>query len=225
MKFVNRFFLLLISVFFMQKAFTQSIPVGTIGDEYLRILQLQGKIDPKISFTTRPNFLSSKYSSDSFYSDLDSSLVAKRLIQTRFFEFKPILAQIRTQYNSMQPFGWNDEGMIKAKGIQTLARVGVYTRVGPLHVQFIPEHVNAENPVYDISPEYGSIPKTRYEQNFLGQSSVRLNLSAVSVGFSNENLYWGPGQFGALIMSNNAPGFAHYTFNTTRPIKGILGNL
>jgi hypothetical protein len=47
----------------------------------------------------------------------------------------------------------------------------------------------------------------------------------VSVGFSNENLYWGPGQFGALIMSNNAPGFAHYTFNTTRPIKGILGSL
>ena len=224
MKFVNRFFLLLISVFFMQKAYTQSIPVGTIGDEYLRILQLQGKIDPKISFTTRPNFLSSKYSTDSFYSDLDSSLVAKRVIQTRFFEFKPILAQIRTQYNSMQPFGWNDEGMIKAKGIQTLARVGFYTRVGPLHVQFIPEHVNAENPVYDISPEYGSIPKTRYEQNFLGQSSVRLNLSAVSVGFSNENLYWGPGQFGALIMSNNAPGFAHYTFNTTRPIKTFLGS-
>ncbi len=110
-------------LFAISQTYAQTIPVGTIGDEYLRILQLQGKIDPKISFTTRPNFLSSKYSTDSFYSDLDSSLIAKRLIQTRFFEFKPILAQIRTQYNSMQPFGWNDEGMIKAKGIQTLARV------------------------------------------------------------------------------------------------------
>ncbi|NBU80869.1 MAG: hypothetical protein EBS55_04395 [Flavobacteriaceae bacterium] len=223
--YLNRLLVSLLLLFAISQTYAQSIPVGTIGDEYLRILQLQGKIDPKLSFTTRPNFLGSKLNTDSFYSNLDSSLVAKKLIQTRFFEFKPILAQIRTQYNSMQPFGWNDEGMIKAKGIQTLARVGVYTRVGPLHVQFMPEHVNAENPVYDISPEYGSVPKTRYEQNFLGQSSVRLNLSAVSVGFSNENLYWGPGQFGALIMSNNAPGFAHYTFNTTRPIKGFLGSL
>ena len=223
--YLNRLLVSLMLLFAISQTYAQSIPVGTIGDEYLRILQLQGKIDPKLSFTTRPNFLGSKYSIDSFYSNLDSSLVAKRLIQTRFFEFKPLLAQIKTQYNSMQPFGWNDEGMIKAKGIQTLARVGVYTRVGPLHVQFMPEHVNAENPAYDISPEYGSIPKTRYEQNFLGQSSVRLNLSTVSVGFSNENLYWGPGQFGALIMSNNAPGFAHYTFNTTRPIKGFLGSL
>jgi hypothetical protein len=222
--YLNRLLVSLMLLFAISQTSAQSIPVGTIGDEYLRILQLQGKIDPKLSFTTRPNFLSSKYNTDSFYSNLDSSLVAKKLIQKSFFEFKPVLAQIRTQYNSMQPFGWNDEGMIKAKGIQTMARLGVYSRIGPLHVQFIPEHVNAENPVYDISEEYGSIPKTRYEQNFLGQSSVRLNISAVSVGFSNENLYWGPGQFGALIMSNNAPGFAHYTFNTTRPIKGFLGS-
>jgi len=211
-------------LFAISQTYAQSIPVGTIGDEYLRILQLQGKIDPKISFTTRPNFHSSKYSTDSFYSDLDSSLVAKRLIQTRFFEFKPILAQIRSQYNSLHPYGWNDEGMIKAKGIQTMARIGVYTRIGPLHIQFMPEHVNAENAPYEISDEFGSIPKDRFQQNFLGQSSVRLNLSAVSIGFSNENIYWGPGQYGALIMSNNAPGFAHYTFNSIRPIKTFLGS-
>jgi hypothetical protein len=114
--------------------------------------------------------------------------------------------------------------MIKAKGIQTMARIGVYTRIGPLHIQFMPEHVNAENPPYEISDEFGTITKDRFEQNFIGQSSVRLNLSAVSIGFSYENIYWGPGQYGALIMSNNAPGFAHYTFNTIRPIKTFLGS-
>ena len=114
--------------------------------------------------------------------------------------------------------------MIKAKGIQTLARIGVYTRVGPLHIQFIPEHVNAENPKYDVSSEFGTIPTERYEKNFIGQSSVRLNISAVSLGLSNENIYWGPGQYNALMMSNNAPGFLHYTFNTTRPIKTFLGS-
>lgn len=226
MKFcLNRFIGIFFALFVYGQINAQSIPVGTVGDEYLRILQLQGKIDSKLSFTSRPNFLGAKFNNDSFYTILDSSLIIHKYLKTNFFEFKPVITQIRTQYNSLQPFGWNDEGMIKAKGIQTLARVGVYTRIGPLHVQFIPEHVNAENASYDISNEYGSIPKERYEQNFLGQSSVRLNINSFSVGFSNENIYWGPGQFGSLIMSNNAPGFAHYTFNTTRPIKGFLGSL
>ena len=221
---LNRWFLVLAVLFVFNNAYTQSIPVGTIGDEYLRILQLEGKIDPRLSFTTRPNFLNPKFGRDSFYKYLDSSLHVNKRIKFNYFEFRPVMAQIRTQYNSLQPFGWNDEGMIKAKGIQTLARIGVYTRVGPLHIQFIPEHVNAENPKYDISSEFGTIPTERYEKNFIGQSSVRLNISAVSLGLSNENIYWGPGQYNALMMSNNAPGFLHYTFNTTRPIKTFLGS-
>ncbi len=200
----------------------QSIPVGTVLDDYFRILQLQGKIDPIYSNTTRPNFIN--LSRDSLYKLIDSNLIQHKIINTHLVEFNPVIAQIRTQYNSLQPFGWNDEGMIKAKGIQTMARIGVYGRVGPLHIQFIPEHVNAENPAYDISSEFGTKPAGRYQQNFLGQSSVRLNLHKFTIGFSNENLYWGPGQFGALIMSNNAPGFSHYTFNTTKPIKTFLGS-
>ena len=224
MKFVNRFFLLFISVFFMQKAYTQSIPVGTVGDDYFRILQLQGKIDPKYSYSTRPNFLTNKFPIDSFYHLIDSNLNTNIALKSRFVEFRPMLVQLRSQYNSLHPYGWNDEGMIKAKGIQTMARVGVYTRIGPLHIQFMPEHVNAENAPYEISDEFGSIPKDRFQQNFLGQSSVRLNLSAVSIGFSNENIYWGPGQYGALIMSNNAPGFANIFIKTHRPAKTPIGN-
>ena len=48
MKFVNRFFLLFISVFFMQKAYTQSIPVGTVGDDYFRILNYKVKLTQSI---------------------------------------------------------------------------------------------------------------------------------------------------------------------------------
>ena len=224
MNFANRFFLILLSVFVLEKAYTQSIPVGTVGDDYFRILQLQGKIDPNYSLSTRPNFLTNKFPIDSLYYLLDSNLIPNIALKNRFSEFRPMLIQLRSQYNSLHPYGWNDEGMIKAKGIQTMARIGVYSRIGPLHIQFIPEHINAENTPYVISDEFGTIPKDRYQQNFLGQSSVRLNLSAVSIGFSNENIYWGPGQYGALIMSNNAPGFAHYTFNSIRPIKTFLGS-
>ena len=221
---LNRFLLVLAVLLVFTKAHTQSIPVGTIGDEYLRILQLEGKIDPNLSFTTRPNFFGRKFTIDSFYKKLDSNLVAHKGVKFKHFEFRPVMAQIRTQYNSLQPFGFNDEGMIKAKGVQTLARIGIYSRIGPIHIQFVPEYVNADNPKYDISDEFGTVQTERYEQNFIGQSSVRLNVSAISMGISNENLYWGPGQTGALIMSNNTPGFLHYTFNTTRPIKTFLGN-
>jgi hypothetical protein len=224
MIFANRFFLVLLGMLILGKAYTQSIPVGTVGDEYFRILQLQGKIVPKYSFSSRPNFLTNKLPIDSFYQLIDSNLSTNIALKTKFVEFRPLLAQIRSQYNSLHPYGWNDEGMIKAKGIQTMARIGVYSRIGPLHIQFMPEHVNAENPPYEISNEFGTITKERFEQNFIGQSSVRLNLGAVSIGLSNENIYWGPGQYGALIMSNNAPGFAHYTFNTIRPIKTFLGS-
>ena len=224
MTFANRFFLILLSVLILEKAYTQSIPVGTVGDDYFRILQLQGKIDPNYSFSTRPNFLTNKFPIDSFYYLIDSNLNSNIALKNRLVEFKPMLIQLRSQYNSLHPYGWNDEGMIKAKGIQTMARIGVYSRIGPLHIQFMPEHVNAENAPYEISDEFGTITKDRFQQNFLGQSSIRLNLSAVSIGFSNENIFWGPGQYGALIMSNNAPGFAHYTFNSIRPIKTFLGN-
>ena len=62
--YLNRLLVLLMLLFAISQTSAQSIPVGTIGDEYLRILQLQGKVDPKLSFTTRPNFLGSKYSTD-----------------------------------------------------------------------------------------------------------------------------------------------------------------
>jgi len=45
----------------------------------------------------------------------------------------------------------------------------------------------------------------------------------MSFGLSNENLWWGPGIRNALILSNNAPGFKHFTLNTVRPIKTRIG--
>ncbi|RYG43880.1 MAG: hypothetical protein EOO01_20530, partial [Chitinophagaceae bacterium] len=46
----------------------------------------------------------------------------------------------------------------------------------------------------------------------------------LSLGVSTENLWWGPGIRNSLLMSNNAPGFAHITFNTTAPIKTCIGS-
>jgi hypothetical protein len=75
--------------------------------------------------------------------------------------------------------------------------------------------------VSDITERYG---ENRYSKLFWGQSSVRLTFDPVSVGLSNENLWWGPGRRSSLLMSNNAPGFKHITLNTSRPVQTPIGS-
>ncbi|MFK5143427.1 capsule assembly Wzi family protein, partial [Klebsiella pneumoniae] len=44
------------------------------------------------------------------------------------------------------------------------------------------------------------------------------------MGISSENLWWGPGIYNSLLMSNNAPGFWHLTFNSRKPLKTPIGD-
>ena len=37
-------------------------------------------------------------------------------------------------------------------------------------------------------------------------------------------MWWGPGTRNSLIMSNNAPGFLHFTLNTKKPIETFIGS-
>jgi len=56
-----------------------------------------------------------------------------------------------------------------------------------------------------------------YSKLLPGQSSIRLNYGAFSLGASTENIWWGPGQYNSLLFSNNAIGFQHLTLNTQKP--------
>ncbi len=216
--------LILFSVFFYLFGTAQSYHVGGIGDEYMRILQLQGKIDPNISFTSRPSFATNQIPQDSIYKLIDSNYTSLGYYKSSFASFKPLLLNVTSQYNSLQPYGWNDEGMIKAKGIQTMTRWGFYSNIGPISLQYMPEYVNAENASYQLGPDFGTKTSNRYIKRYLGQSSIRFNIKSISIGWSTENLWWGPGQFSSALMSNNAPGFPHFTFNSIKPIKTIFGS-
>ena len=46
----------------------------------------------------------------------------------------------------------------------------------------------------------------------------------MSLGVSNENIWWGPSIRNSIMMSNHARGFKHITFNTTKPLKTKIGN-
>ena len=69
--------------------------------------------------------------------------------------------------------------------------------------------------IVDMPERFGekSISKT-----LIGQSSIKLNFKGLSLGVSNENIWWGPSIRNSIMMSNHARGFKHITFNTTKPI-------
>ena len=204
---------------------SQSIEIGSINDKESRSLQLLGKIDSSVSLTARPLIIShrkNKPDISGFGLLTQNNFSYKQISKNAKISFLPV--QLVQQFNSHHPYGWNDGPMIAAKGYQSLFSAGVYASYGPLEIQIKPEFVFALNNAYEYNAAYGSTGLVRYQKLFPGQSSVRLSAGPFSVGVSSENLWWGPGQFSSLLMSNNAPGFLHAFFKTREPVRTGIGN-
>lgn len=223
----------------------QTLPVGTpVIEDYLRRQQLLGKVDSTISFGFRPfNFGKNGLQLDTdvfqpadYFQEKLSFFKGRGLV-------KLLPAEVRLSYDSNHPDSRNDGAMIRSRGAQTLLSAGLYVELGPLSLQLKPEFVYAQNKAYqgfsedhfdiiwsrryiwynhvDIPERYGV--KT-YKKLLPGQSSLRLNKWGMSLGISTENLWWGPGIRNSIMMSNNAQGFEHITFNTTKPLKTRVGS-
>jgi hypothetical protein len=213
----------------------QNIPVGSIdmANTRLRNEQLLGRGDSLVSFCLLPLPQSLK----------DNQPDKKKMISFKKIGTKILPVSFTQQYNAISPMGWNDGAMIPAKGYQTLLTGGVYSSYGPLSIQLKPEYVYANNPNFETFPlsesdevrlvhveylnHYNILERfgeKSYQHLGWGQSSISIAINKFSVGLSTENLWWGPGQRNSLIMSNNAPGFLHFTLNTREPIKTFIGS-
>jgi hypothetical protein len=64
-----------------------------------------------------------------------------------------------------------------------------------------------------------------YMLTSMGHSSVSYTWRDHQVMVSSRNIWWGPAKRNSLIMSNNAPGFLHLSFNSRVPIGFRFGNL
>ncbi len=208
-------------------------------DDFVRRSQLLGKSSLANGLTNR--------SFEGNYHMLDSLIswpkAIKRVKTTSQWKIDPLPVSITQQFNSRHPYGWNDGAMIPAKGYQVMVSGGIAASYGHLSIQLKPELVYAQNSAFegfphehydayweryyrllntsDIPERFGNKAYTRF---FPGQSSIRYNTSAISVGVSTENLWWGPGTRNALVMSNQAPGFVHATINTIKPIQTRIGS-
>lgn len=157
---------------------------------------------------------------------------------------KLLFAEYGIQHNTNLPIGFNDGNLLPNVGLQHKASIGAQINWGPLSIHLQPEWVQAQN--LPATPFVDNVNDINYKRNFhwyirnkidngtyigdqpfqrffWGQSSVRLNLKKVSLGISTENLWWGPGVRNSLLLTNNAPGFMHLTFNSIKPIQTKLG--
>jgi len=230
------------------KSFAQTLPVGLLDgtEDNVRRQQLLGTDSSHSSFMIRPIQISER---NNFL--LDSGLYLndfrKQILTSANKLYAVYLLPVtwQQQINSHHPYGWNDGAMIQARGYQTQVSAGIYAKLGPLSIQLRPEYVYAENKDFrelheaeDNGPDFINkyinrfsnridnperFGNGRYSNLSWGQSSIRLTFDPVSIGVSNENLWWGPGYRNSLLMSNTASGFKHITLNTTRPINTPVG--
>jgi len=209
--------------------------------EVVRDLQLNGKLNPRFSFCVRPLYNLSI--SDSLNEqDLTKGIPAVLAQSSKQVLFLPF--ELKQQYNTHHPYGWNDGSMIPAKGYQTQLSFGIYSKKSFFSLQLRPEIVFAQNRSFPVFPSLQNDTIWRsyytnvlnkidaperfgtkaYLKIFPGQSTFRLNYHKISLGISTENLWWGPGVRNSLAMSDNAPGFAHLSFNSLQPITSPVGS-
>jgi hypothetical protein len=227
--------------------FAQTLPVGlldNVEDAYRR-QQLLGNDKSNSSYMIRPLYITDRNDISLDPDDFNYSLKNFRKV---IYENERLKARVailpvvwQQQLNTHHPYGMNDGSMIPSRGYETQLSAGIFAKIGPLSIQLRPEFVYAQNRdfsdltetpdgtnfyagVYnriDLPERFGT---GAYTKVTWGQSSIRLTFDPVSLGLSNENLWWGPGVRSSLLMSNNASGFKHLTLNTTRAVETFIGS-
>jgi hypothetical protein len=216
----RRYFFVLILLGQCQRVAAQSFWVGSQNDQLLRIISLQDSAlnHSQMIRPIRPDSLRSR-------NPLLAGWLQKNttLLKRKAFVVNALPLDWVNQFNTHHPYGWNDGPMIGAKGYQTLLRTGIQFKSKYVDVQLAPELVYATNAPYATNANYGPSSFSAFNKAYIGQSHVKLKLGKIGLGISTENLWWGTGFRSSLLMSNNAPGFPHWTFHTNRPIKSPIG--
>ena len=152
--------------------------------------------------------------------------------------------EIGILFNSTIPSGENDGALWAGKGFTTLARAGVWARLGPFHLRLAPEVFWTQNASFRLAPNgrtgeealrdprfpgdidhpqrFGGWEYTRLDPGF---SALHLELPLLTVGASGASQWWGPSLHYPLMLGNNAGGFPHAFVQTGGPLNLGLARL
>ena len=193
-------------------------------DDNIRDLQLLGKLQPEQSLTIRPYILTPKLGYDSLLAMIDPEFENHgHLVERKHSDIQLLPINFLQKYNSHHPYGWNDGPLSFSKGYQFVGSGGVYIRWRNIHLTLRPEYFKTASKPYETSGNWGQ-RTSALSKLTLGQSSLRMDFGPLSVGLSTQNLWFGPGIYSSLLMSNNAQGFNHFSFGTNRPLKTPFGS-
>lgn len=212
--------------------------------DFIRREQLMGRVDLKQGLVGE-SFVSGYREMDSLLPGwgITKGVIRSGLLKKSSIKLSWLPFSTTQQVSTHHPYSWNDGAMIPAAGYQTMLSGGISLEAGRFSIQLKPEWVYAQNKAFETFPaeHYDvywfklyqqlnqiDLPEQfgtgTYQKIFPGQSGIRYRAGSFSVGLSTENTWWGPGRFNALVMSNNAPGFAHATINTLKPIETSIGS-
>ncbi|MBI4544734.1 MAG: hypothetical protein HY703_06050 [Gemmatimonadetes bacterium] len=154
--------------------------------------------------------------------------------------------------NTGYPVDQNNGAVWAGRGLSTALHGGVTLRWGPVSAVLAPMLAYQQNRDFEIVPAKEVLPADSELRNYseylfppfgphidwpqrfgdsgfwtfdAGQSALRLDALGVSVGVSNENLWWGPALRNPLLLSNSGPGFAHAFAGTSRPWNIRVGEV
>jgi hypothetical protein len=236
---------ILLCLFVSLKSYGQTVPVGSYAEELLRREQVAGDTDNKSSFIIRP--LVSPIAG----SNLQSLIASHQYIKFNFMGMSSGLRILPiswlNEYNVNRPYGYNNSSLYPNAGYQSMLSGGFFLKADILNIQIKPELVYAQNKGFstfvdvqannnspalmnayftqingvDAPERFGT---SSLKHLYPGQSKITLSYKSIEAGVSTENLWWGPGIRNSIMMSNSAPGFFHWTFNSTKPVKTIIGS-
>jgi hypothetical protein len=193
-------------------------------DNNIRDLQLLGKLQPEQSLTIRPYILTPKLGYDSLLAMIDPEFENRgHLVERKHSDIQLLPINFLQKYNSHHPYGWNDGPLSFSKGYQFVGSGGLYLRLRNIHLTLRPEFFKTASDPYETSELWGQ-RTSALSKSTMGQSSLRIDFGPLSVGLSSQNLWFGPGLYSSLLMSNNAQGFKHFSIGTNRPLKTPLGS-
>lgn len=192
-------------------------------DELIRNLVLLDKIPSTTNLTIRPYYTETKLNYPQLLQLIDSSLVFNpQLYTNKNFVINKLPLYFGQKLNTDHPYGGNDGAFSYSKGYQFQISGGVSAQWKIVKLQLRPEFVQTAAQKYETNNYWGQVNPS-YKKFLPGNSSLRVDLGKISMGISTQNLWWGPGIYNSLLMSNNAEGFFHYSLQTNRPIKNFLG--
>lgn len=227
--------------------FSQTIPVGDLMEEQIRIQQLMND-SLSHSFSNRSVWMNTY---DDYMDDADqrhSGWWTRKLQHHQNSEDSPFRWGIynpvfQTTYNSKFPHGENNGAAWYGRGITSEIMGGGYITSDYVTIsirphlsyqqnrdfevpRFIPRspsgdvYYQPEQNILDTPFRFGPDPYSKYN---LGHSSIRLHYKKVEVGASTEPMTWGPAVKYPLMFSNNAEGLRHLFLSTREPIDLPLG--